>query len=190
MNNVILEMFKESYKNIKEISFLEIFLKLIWKIISIRKIKFNRVLPLGDNFIDRWEKANFLGFGSGSSIYDSSLVFGNVKVGENCWIGPFTILDASAGELNIGNNTHISAGTQIYTHDTVEKVIKSADVKKGSVFIGNNCYIGPNVIIVLGITIGDNVVVGANSFVNKDIPSFSKGFGTPFKISELLDKDI
>lgn len=160
--------------------------KLLTKIyIEARKIKykkFNRTLPYAELIVDRWEKAKFLGFGEDSNIYDSSLVFGNVKVGSNCWIGPFVILDGSGDDLIIGDNCNISAGVHIYTHDSVKKVIYNSDIKKGPVKIGNNCYIGPNVVISNGVSIQDNVIIGANSFVNKDIPSNSKAYGNPAKI--------
>ena len=145
------------------------------------KKRFNRVLPIGDYLSDRWEKAKYLNFGEGSSIYDSSLVLGDVKVGKNCWVGPFTLLDGSGGQLVIGDNCDISAGVQIYTHDTVDRVINNKEIAKGDVTIGDNCYIGPNVVIQKGISIGNYVVIGANSFVNKDIPSHSKVAGTPAK---------
>src|SRR5437868_3581131 len=80
--------------------------------------QFNRSLPFNDEIFDRWERAKKLGFGNGSSIYDSSYVFGNVKVGMNTWIGPFTVIDGS-GELSIGNHCTISAGVHIYTHDNI-----------------------------------------------------------------------
>lgn len=150
---------------------------------------FQRVLPVGDYISDRWEKAKYCGFGESSSIYDSSLVLGNVKVGKNCWIGPFTVLDGSGGSLIIGDNCNISAGVQIYTHDTVNRVIYNSDISKENVSIGNHCYIGPNVVISKGVVIGDYVVIGANSFVNKDIPSNSKAFGTPAKITMVLVHD-
>lgn len=146
------------------------------------KEKFQRVLPIGDYISDRWEKAKYCGFGESTSIYDSSLVLGNVKVGKNCWIGPFTILDGSGGELVIGDECNISAGVHIYTHDTIDRVLYGKDILKANVSIGNHCYIGPNVVISKGVTIGDYVVIGANSFVNKDIPSYSKAFGVPAKI--------
>jgi len=148
-------------------------------------MKWRRVLPLGDSINDRWEKAEFLGFGKGSSIYDSSLVFDTVQVGENVWVGPFTILDGSGGLLRIGNNCHISAGVQIYTHDTLTTVLYNQKPETADVIIGDNCYIGPNTIISKGVKIGDHVAIGANSFVNKDIASNSKGHGTPFRISVL-----
>ncbi len=144
--------------------------------------RFHRTLPVGDYISDRWEKAKFLNFGEESSIYDSSLVFGNVKVGKNCWIGPFTVLDGSGEILTIGDNCDISAGVQIYTHDTLNRTLLNGKIEKGCVTIGSNCYIGPNSIISKGVHIGNNVVIGANSFVNKDIPSYSKAFGTPAKI--------
>ena len=143
---------------------------------------FNRILPIGDYISDRWEKAKYCGFGENTSIYDSSLVLGNVQVGKNTWIGPFTILDGSGGILEIGNNCDISAGVQIYTHNTVDRVINNNEIQKGNKRIGNNVYIGPNVIITKGVSIGDYVVIGANSFVNRDIPSNSKAFGTPIEI--------
>jgi len=146
------------------------------------KNNFNRILPIGDYFSDRWEKAKYCGFGENTSIYDSSLVLGNVQVGKNTWIGPFTILDGSGGKLLIGDNCNISAGVHIYTHDTVDRVIYEKEIKKGDTVIGNNVYIGPNVVISKGITIGDYVIIGANSFVNKNIPNGSKVFGTPVKI--------
>lgn len=142
--------------------------------------KFNRTLPFADYIVDRWEKARELGFGEGASIYDSSLVLGDVKVGNDTWIGPFTVLDGSGG-LVIGSNCAISAGVQIYTHDTVERSLSGgvAPVVRARTIIGSNCYIGPNAVIAKGVTIGDRVVIGANSLVLKDIPAGVKAFGTP-----------
>lgn len=140
-----------------------------------------RTLPFGEYVGDRWEKARFLGFGEGSSIYDSALVFDDVVVGRDVFVGPNAILDGSGGTLTIGDHCDISAGVQIYTHDTVDRAVNGGPVAKGDVTIGNHCYIGPNAVIALGVTIGDHVVIGANSFVNRDIPSHTKGHGTPFR---------
>jgi acetyltransferase-like isoleucine patch superfamily enzyme len=133
--------------------------------------------------VDRWEKAKELGFGEGTSVYDSSLILGDVKVGCHTWIGPFTVLDGSGG-LFIGSNCSISAGVQIYSHDTVERSLSggNAPIELAATKIGSNCYIGPNVIIAKGVIIGDRVVVGANSLVLTDIPSDSKAFGTPCRV--------
>jgi len=145
--------------------------------------KFNRSLPFGDYIVDRWEKARELGFGEGTTIYDSSLVLGDVKVGKNTWIGPFTILDGSGG-LEIGSNCSISAGVQIYSHDTVARTVSGGDlpVVRSGTKIGSDCYLGPNVVVSKGVTIGNKVVIGANSLVTTDIPAGTKAFGTPCRV--------
>ncbi len=144
---------------------------------------FNRSLPFGDYVSDRWDKAGDLGFGKGTSIYDSAHVFGDVEVGQNTWIGPFVILDGTGG-LSIGSNCSISAGVQIYSHDTIDWALSGGEEKYRyeRTCIGSNCYIGPNVVIAKGVTIGDQVVIGAQSLVLKDIPSNSKAYGSPAKV--------
>ena len=144
--------------------------------------KYHRSLPLAECFVDRWERAIKLGFGAGTSIYDSSIILGDVSVGENTWIGPNTILDGSGG-LKIGNNCSISAGVQIYSHDSVEWAVSGGKepYQYGATTIGNNCYIGPNAIIEKGISIGDGSIVGANSFINKHVLSGQRVAGSPAK---------
>lgn len=142
--------------------------------------QFNRSLPLNETLLDRWVRAEKLGFGKESSIYDSSLVFGNVKVGSNCWFGPFTIIDGSGG-LEIGNYCTISVGVHIYTHDNVKQTLSSGKlpIERAKVVIGNNVYIGPNAIIIKGVNIGSSCIIGANAFVNKNVPDNSIVFGQP-----------
>lgn len=148
------------------------------------KQTYNRVLPFGDTVVDRWEKASLLGFGENTSIYDSALVLGSVQVANDTWIGPNTVLDGSGGELVIGQHCNISAGVQIYTHDTVTRSVTGgvAAIDKASTYIGDYCYLGPQCVIVKGVKLGNRVVVGANSLVTKDVPDDTVVYGTPARI--------
>lgn len=144
------------------------------------RTKWNRDLPFEELLFDRWTRAQKLGFKKNANIYHNSYVYGDVQVGENTWIGPFTLLDGSGG-LTIGRYCSISAGVKIYTHDTVAWALTGGkkEYEKAPVFIGNYCHIGSDTIIIKGVTIGDHTVIGANSFVNSDIPSYSIAFGSP-----------
>jgi acetyltransferase-like isoleucine patch superfamily enzyme len=144
---------------------------------------FRRTLPLGDYVVDRWEKARELGFGEGTSVYDSVLVLGEVTVGSHTWIGPFVVLDGSGG-LAIGSHCSISAGVQIYSHDTVAWATSggAAAAVRAATRIGNNCYLGPHVVVAKGVTIGDGCIVGAHSLVLDDLPPGSKAHGVPARV--------
>jgi len=146
------------------------------------KNNFNRHVSVQDLLTDRWETAKFYGFGEGTSCYNNVLIIGDVKVGKNTWIGPNVILDGSAG-LEIGDYVSISAGVQIYTHNTVDwsTSLGKEPIKKEATKIGNGVYLGPNSIIQMGTTIGDKAIVGAMSFVNKKIPDKGKWYGNSLR---------
>jgi len=149
-----------------------------------------RDLPFAELISDRWKRAEALGFGSGASIYDSSYVYGDVRVGANTWIGPLTILDGSGG-LTIGEYCSISAGVHIYTHDTVAWAVSGGRIpaQRAPVAIGDSTYIGSQAIVARGVTIGDHCVIGAGSFVNRSIPAYSVALGVPCRVVGSVEVD-
>ena len=146
------------------------------------KQQYNRHVSLQDLFSDRWETANFYGFGEGTSCYNNVLIIGDVRVGRNTWIGPNVILDGSGG-LDIGDHVSICAGVQIYSHHSVKWSVSEgkSEVERNATSIGNGVFLGPNSIVQMGVNIGNNAIVGAMSFVNKDVPSKGKWIGTSLK---------
>lgn len=145
--------------------------------------RWNRSLSFADQVLDRWERARYLGFGEGSSVYDSCLVLGEVAVGEHTWVGPYTVLDGTGG-LEIGSYCSISAGVQIYTHHTVAWSLSGgeASIQSASVRIGDRTYIGPQAVISQGVTVGSRAVVGATALVNRDVPDNAIVFGVPARV--------
>ena len=144
-----------------------------------KKRLFNRHVSIQDLLSDRWETAKFCGFGTGSSCYNNVLVTGNVKVGSDTWIGPNVILDGSGG-LIIGSFVSISAGAQIYSHHGVEwsRSMGQRKLEYAPTTIGDGVFIGPNAVISKGVSIGDRAVIGAMSFVNKNVPKDGRWYGT------------
>lgn len=142
-----------------------------------------RRVSVGDLLTERDAVAREYGFGEGTTCYDNVLVIGNVIVGRNTRINTNVILDGSGG-LEIGDYCSISAGVHIYTHDTVAWSLSMGEAppERAPARIGSGVYIGPNTIISMGVTIGDRAVIGAMSFVNRDIPPLARAWGCPARV--------
>lgn len=98
--------------------------------------------------------------------------------------------------IEIGDNVRITDGVRITTHDggmwilrNLYPEFKQAD-KFSRVKIGNNCHIGMNALIMPGITIGDNFIIGAGAIVTHDIPSGSIAVGIPARVIETVEEYI
>jgi acetyltransferase-like isoleucine patch superfamily enzyme len=144
----------------------------------------DRSLSFGDALFDRFERAARLGFGERASIYDSALVYGDVHVGADTWIGPNVLLDGSGGGLRIGRWCAISAGVQVYTHDTVLRSVSLGEAPRTAspVVIGDGCHVGALAVVAPGVAIGERGVVGANSFVKDDVPDRAVVAGSPARV--------
>ncbi len=148
------------------------------------RTQWDRSLPFADALFDRWERARSLGFADGVSIYDSACVFGEVEVGQSTWIGPYVILDGSGGGIRIGAHCSISSGVHLFTHDTVEWALSGGlrPRRTGRVSVGDCTYIGSQTVVIADVRIGDHCVVGANSFVNRDVEPRSVVAGSPIRV--------
>ena len=146
--------------------------------------RFNRVLPTGELLFNRFDKAPYLHCGEGSSIYDTSVVMGDVEIGNHVWVGPYTLLDGSNAPLKISDYVSIDSGVMIYTHDSTRYYVSGGinPFDKGAVFIGEHTVIGTMSSIGCGVRIGSHCVIAAHSYVNKDIPDYSIAAGTPARI--------
>lgn len=154
-----------------------------------KMMRYKRRVPVGDLLTERHDNAKDYGWGEGTTCYDNVLVIGDVKIGAHTWIGPNVILDGSGGGLEIGDYCSIDAGAQIYTHDSVQWAVTRGKTpyEQAPTKIGSAVFIGPNSIVTKGVTIGDRVIIGALSLVNRDIPSGMKAYGQPAKIAGPVD---
>lgn len=97
----------------------------------------------------------------------------NLKLGKYVDIGAFTYINAKYG-VEIENNVQIGSHCSIYSISTI-------DNKFGKVIIKKNAKIGTHSVIMPEITIGENAIVGAFSFVNKNVPDNTTVIGVPAK---------
>lgn len=114
-------------------------------------------------------------------------------IGGGNHIDPKTsIIDMTRPSLvEIGDNCYMNRYFTLLTHDYVSHVFIYAGMSfvnsSGKVRIGNNVSFGQNVMVLKGVTIGDNVFIGAGSVVTKDIPSNCIAVGAPCKTIMSLD---
>jgi len=102
----------------------------------------------------------------------------NLKLGKNFDIGTFTYIN-SHYSVEIGDYVQIGSHCSIYSHSTI-------DSKKGPVKLKKNCKIGTHSTIMPNVTVGENSVVAAYSFVNKNIPKNEFWAGIPAKFMKKI----
>ena len=105
----------------------------------------------------------------------------NLNIGEGTDIGAFTYINAKYG-VEIGKNVEIGSHCSIYSYSTI-------DNKKGKIIIEDYAKIGSHSLIMPGITIGRNAIIGAFSFVNKNIKPYALAFGIPIKLIKHIQNE-
>ncbi|MEO6719118.1 MAG: acyltransferase [Ferruginibacter sp.] len=101
---------------------------------------------------------------------------GHLVIGKNCFFNNNCSISC-LGEIVIGDDCQFGENVTIYDHNhkykDTEKLIAGQGYEIGNISIGNNCWIGSNVVILKGVEIGDNVVIGAGCVIYKSISSNS-----------------
>lgn len=129
-------------------------------------------------------KEGELVLGDQSEIRHYSIIecAGRVSIGNRSVIGAYNWLQGS-GEIVIGDDVIIGPGVRVIstTHDVADpdKSFACQPLINKRVQIGNNVWIGANVVILAGVCIGNNVVVGAGALVARDLESGGVYVGAP-----------
>jgi acetyltransferase-like isoleucine patch superfamily enzyme len=104
-----------------------------------------------------------------------------LKLGDKTDIGAFTYINAKNGVV-IEDFVQIGSHCSLYSESTI-------DNKVGQIILKKNCKIGSHSVIMPGVTIGENTVIGAFSFVNVDVPDNVVAVGVPVKIIKKLGEE-
>lgn len=95
-------------------------------------------------------------------------------------IGAFSYINATHG-VDIEDGVQLGSHCSIYSISTIDGV-------KGSIRLKKKCCIGSHSTIMPGVTIGENSIIGAHSFVKDDIPDNVIAFGVPAKVVQKVEK--
>ena len=111
----------------------------------------------------------------------------NIECGENVFFNVNCVVLDSA-KVKIGSNVLFGPGVHIYTATHPLNKLERRDFESAKpVTIGDDCWIGGQVVICPGVTIGSGSVIGAGSVVTKDIPNDTLAVGNPAKIIRKLN---
>lgn len=136
---------------------------------------------------------------------------GHIRVGDDCYIGPSLLI--SRNSIEIGSHVTIAWGCTIYDHDShsldyrerrkdIEREISNiskgvnfivdkdwSTVNSAPIVIKDDAWIGMNVIVLKGVTVGRGAIIGAGSVVTKDVPDWAVVAGNPAKIVKTLNSN-
>jgi acetyltransferase-like isoleucine patch superfamily enzyme len=108
-------------------------------------------------------------------------IIGEPVIGKGTWIGPFTVIDGSGG-LTIGEGCDIGPGAKIFTHSSARRCLSGREfneIEREPTVIGDRVFVGSNVVVFAGVTVGDEVIIQPNSVVTADIPARTVVSGNP-----------
>jgi acetyltransferase-like isoleucine patch superfamily enzyme len=110
-----------------------------------------------------------------SDVKIKAIKNGLIEIGQNTSLN-YGCMVTAMQSIKIGKGVEFGPNVLIYDHDhdfRAEGGLKANKYKMGDVFIGDNCWIGANSVILRGTSIGNNSVVGAGSIINGDFPENS-----------------
>lgn len=108
------------------------------------------------------------------------------KIGKNLNLAVSANIDTH-GPVEIGDDVTITGHSIVLSHDTSGRITKQP-YKYNKTTIGNNVILNYRSLVLMGVTIGDNVIIGAGAVVTKDVPSNSVVAGVPAKVIKTLDQ--
>ncbi|WP_069760716.1 DapH/DapD/GlmU-related protein [Streptomyces sp. LUP47B] len=123
-----------------------------------------------------------LRLGDDSYIAAHAYVTGELETGSHCTLNPFTTV---RGNVALGHGVRIGAHTSLlgFNHSMApDRPVFRQPLTSRGIRVGDDVWIGSQVIVVDGVTIGDHCVIGAGAVVTRDLPAWSVAAGNPARV--------
>ncbi|WEN69649.1 CatB-related O-acetyltransferase [Staphylococcus sp. NRL 16/872] len=138
--------------------------------------------------ISTLKKGIYGNIGKGNKFSWSVFISEGAQLGSYNYIGPYTMIN----NAKVGNYCSIAPGVKLgqaehskdffTTAQLLSKDLINHSLNKEKTNIGNDVWLGANVVVLQGVTIGDGAIIGANAVVTKDIPDYAIAVGIPAKV--------
>lgn len=139
-------------------------------------------IKLGKSFILKRSDTSYLKIGNHVDLRNFVSIWigknANLELGENVFMNNSCSINCMKS-IEIGDHTLFGEGVKIYDHnhqyayENGKLNVSRKEFTYGNVKIGKNCWLGSNVVVLKGVTIGDNSIIGAGCVIHKDIPKNS-----------------
>lgn len=125
-------------------------------------------------------------FGKKVTLYPNVVIrqsVGSILIGDDVSLGPGVVLYELRSGLTIGSSSMLAAGVKIcgvqHGYSDIHTPMREQAIESMPVVIGDDVWIGMNVVIHPGVTIGSHSIVGSGSVVTRSIPASSIAYGVP-----------
>ena len=126
--------------------------------------------------------------GKGNKFSWSVFVSEGAQLGSYNYVGPYTMIN----NTQIGNYCSIAPGVKLgqaehskdffTTAQVLSRDLINHSLNKEKAIIGNDVWLGANVVVLQGVKVGTGAIIGANAVVTKDIPDYAIAVGTPARV--------
>jgi acetyltransferase-like isoleucine patch superfamily enzyme len=123
--------------------------------------------------------------GDGCRIAAEAFLHGPITLGRRVGLNPRVHLDGGAAGITVGDDTRIAAGCKLYAFDhgfAPDRPVREQPVRSRGIRVGKDVWLGADVGVTDGVTIGDHVVVGMGAVVTRDLPDWSVAVGNPARV--------
>lgn len=130
-----------------------------------------------------YASAQVLHMGAGSLVAAGVRLDGEIRTGDRC---SFNLHATAAGKVTLGDDVRVAAGAGLWgfdhVHEDCDRPITAQGVVSRGITVGDDVWIGANAVVTDGVTIGAHTIIAAGAVVTRDMPAYALVGGNPARV--------